>query len=144
MKGDHIEIALHHHRLIGAADRIGGAVEAKEVPPLLKHLGLRGVEVLRLGPIEAAATEADHPALPVADRHHHPLPEAVVVAVAPLTGHHKACRLKQFRLQSLHLLQMAQQAIPALRRIAELEGFQGGLVEPALVAQIGQGCSSLR
>ena len=41
MKGDDIEIAFHHHRLVGPADRVGGPVEAEEVLALLEHLRLR-------------------------------------------------------------------------------------------------------
>ena len=39
MEGDHIEIALHHHRPVIATDRLGSPIQAKEMATLLKDLG---------------------------------------------------------------------------------------------------------
>ena len=154
MQGDDIEVALHDHRPVGAADRIGGAVQTEEVPPLFKHLRFGRIEVFRLAAIQAATAEPDHPALAVVDRHDHPMAEAVVVAgggrlrplrpFAAAAGHHQARGGEQLRLDRLHLLQVAQQPIPAIGGIAELEGLQGGLAQPAAIAQVGERLGSAR
>jgi hypothetical protein len=143
-QGDHVEVALHHHGPVVAADGVGGPIQPEQVLALLEHLRFRGVEVFRLGPVQPPATEADHPALAVTDRHHHPVAEAVVEAAASLPGHHQAGRLQQIGTEALHLLQVLQQAVPAGRGIAELEGLEGGLGEAALPAQVGEGRRPLR
>ena len=139
MQGDHIEITLHHHRLILLANRRGGPIQAKQVFALLKYLRLGGIEVFRLGGAEAAATKADHPALPVVDRHHHPAAKAVIKPLAPLARHHQAGRLQQLRRTTFHLLQVSKQPIPLIRGIAQLEGLQARLPEAAVLEQIGEG-----
>ena len=156
MQGNHIEIALHHHGPVVAADGIGGPIEPEEVLALLEHLRFWGIEVLGLATIEAAAAKADDAALAIADRHHHPVAEAVVEATAvgglaravlvtaalltmALAGHHQARRLEQLRRQPLHLAQVVEQPIPALRGVAQAEALNRDLTEAPAVLEIGQG-----
>ena len=138
MQGDHIEITLHHHRLILLANRRGGPIQAKQMFALLKYLRLGGIEVFRFGGAEAAAAKANHTALPVVDRHHHPTAKAVIKPLAPLARHHQAGRLQQLRSKALHPLQMSEQTIPLIRGIAQLEGLQAGLAEAAVLLQIAK------
>jgi len=42
VEGDHIEVALHHHRLV-ALRMAGAPIQAEEVLALLEHLVFRGV-----------------------------------------------------------------------------------------------------
>ena len=97
MQGDHIEITLHHHRPVVATDRVRGLVEPEQMLAFLKQLRLRGIQIFGFTAVEAAATEADHPALPVVDRHHHPMTKPVVEAIATLAWHHQPRRLQQIR-----------------------------------------------
>ena len=133
MEGNHIEIALHHHSAIVFANRIHGLIEAKEVLPFLKHLRFGGVEVLGLTAIEAAATEADDPPLPIADGHHHAMAKTVVEAIATPAWHHQTGRFQQLRVQPFHLLQMVEQPIPTLRGVPQTEALQRGFAETALL-----------
>ena len=144
MQGDHVEVALHHHGPVVLADGRAGLVEAEQVLTLLKHLRFRGVEVFGFTAIEAAATEANDPALAIGDGHHHPMAKAVVEAITALAGHHQTRGLQQLWGQALHLLQVAQQAIPALGRVAEPEGLERGFAQATAIAQIGQSGSPLR
>ena len=114
MEGDHIEITLHHHGAVMPADGIGCLVQSKQVLAFLEQFRLRRVQILRLTAVQAAAPEPDHPTLAIVDRHHHPMAEAVIEPVATLTGHHEAGSLQQLWCQPLHLLQMAEQAIPLI------------------------------
>ena len=144
MECDHIEIALHHNGAVVLTDRIGSPIQAKKMLALLKHLRFRGIEVFRFRTIQAAATKPDHAALPVADRHHHPMTETVIEAVAALTGHDESSRFQQFGRHPLHLLQMAQQTIPLIGGIAKFKTLEGGLTQPSRLTQIGQRLSADR
>ena len=121
MEGDHIEIALHDHSTVIPADGIGRLVQSEQVLAFFEQLRLRRVQILRFTAVQAATTESDHPTLAIVDRHHHPMAEPVVEPIATLTGHHEAGSLQQLWCQTLHLLQMAEQAIPLIRGIAELK-----------------------
>ena len=70
--------------------------------------------------------------------------EAVVEAIAAAARHHQAGRLQQLGREPLHLLQMAEQPIPALRRIAKAKALERAFAQPPLLAQIGQGAGTLR
>ena len=145
MQGNHIEIALHHHRPVVLADGIGGLVQTEKMLPLLEHFGLGGVEVFRFAAIKAASPETDHPALTVMDRHHDPMAEAVIEPVAPLAGNHQPSSLEKLRRQPLNLLKMLQQTIPLIRRIAELKGLLGGGTQPSGLTEVLEGlCASRR
>ena len=144
VEGDHIEVALHHHRPIGAADRVSRPFQAEQVFAFLEQLGFGGIEVFGLPPIQGAAAETDHPALAVADRHHHPMAETVVETSAPLAGHHQAGGLQQLRGHALHLAQVFQQAVPSVRGVAQLEVLQAGGGQLPLPLQVSQGLLALR
>jgi hypothetical protein len=143
MEGDGVEIALHHHRKIGPADGIGGAIQGEEVVPLGKHLGFRGVQVFRLGPVQGAPAEADHPPLPVADGHHHPMAKAVVKPPTPFAGHHQTGRLQHLGAEALHCGEVGEQTVPTFGGVAQLEIGEGGFAEAPCVLQIAQGFSPL-
>ena len=68
--------------------------------------------------------------------------KSVVETVSPFSGHNKTCCLKNLRGESLHLLQMFEQAIPLIRGVAQFECLKGGWTEAALFREVCQGCMS--
>ena len=64
--------------------------------------------------------------------------EAVIKPISPFAGNHQPRCLKQFRSQSLHLLQMLEQAIPLIRRITQLELIEGGFAQAAGLPQVAK------
>ena len=64
--------------------------------------------------------------------------EAVIKTVPPFAGNHQSCCLQQFWSQSLHLLQMLEQAIPLIGRVTQLELIEGGFAQAAGLTQIAK------
>ena len=137
VKRDHIEVALDDHGPVVLADRVGGLVEAEQMLALFEQLRFRGVEIFGFAAVEAAATEADHPSLTVVNRHHHPMTEAVVEAVAPLAGNHKTGGFQKLGGKTLHLLQVLEQTVPLVRGVTQLKGLLGGQAQAAGLTEIG-------
>ena len=144
MQSNHIEIALHHQGAVRTADGISGFIEAVEVFTLVKHLRFRRVEVFGLAAIKAAAAEANDSALTVVNRHHQPMAETVVKAIAPFAGHHQASRFHQAGINALHLLEMAQQPIPRFWGIAQFKGFDRAGAQPPLLGEVVECCGPFR
>ena len=144
MQGDHIEIALHHHRPVVLADGTGGPIQAKQVLALLEHLGFRGIEVFGFAAIKAAPTKPNHPSLAVLNGHHHPMAKTVVEAIPPFAGYHQPGGLEQLGPQPFHLLEMLDQAIPLLGGVPQFKTVEGGLAQPALSGEIGKGALAFR
>ena len=144
MESDDVEVTLHHHGTVFAADLLGRPLEAEQVLALLEQLGLGRVEVLGFAAIEAAAAKTDHPPLAVLDRHHQPAPEAVVEAIPALARHHQPGRLQPGGLEALHLLEVLEQPIPLIGGIAQFKRLdRGGLQAPAFL-EVSPGWGSLR
>ena len=136
VKGDDIEIPFDNHGAVILSDGIGRLIKAKEVFSLLKHLRFWRVEVFRLAAIEAATTKTDHAPLAVVNRHDDAVTKTVVEPIAPLTGNHQSSRFEQVRRQSLHLLQMVQQAIPLIRGITQLKRVLDGRTQSTLFGEV--------
>ena len=126
MQGDHIEIALHHHSAVLLANGVGGLVETEQMLAFLEQLRLWRIQILGLTAIQTPATETDHTALSVVNRNHHPMAETVVETVSTLARYDQTSRLQELRGEPFHLLQMLQQAVPLIRRIAKAERLLGG------------------
>ncbi len=97
----------------------------------MEEVGLGGVDVLRpLVGAHRAAAEAEGAAAAVADREHDPRAEAVVLAAAPPTLH----QTDPAQLLDLEAGPLApqQHLVPGARRVADPEGAQHLLAEPAL------------
>ena len=144
MQGNYIEISLHHHGTVGPTNRISGLIEAKQIFSLFKHLRFRGIQIFGFAAIQAATTKTNDPPLAIVDRHHQAMAETVIEPLAPLPGHHQSRRLQLLNRQLLHLLQIVDQAIPALRGIAQLKALNAALIKTALLLEVGQGSGPLQ
>ena len=84
VQGEHVGVALDHHRPAGLGDRRLGRSMPVEHPALVEEVGLRRVDVLgALVGAHRPPAEAERAAAAVADREHDPRAEAVVLASAP-------------------------------------------------------------
>ena len=144
VKGDDIEIPFNNHGAVILSDGIGCLIKAKEVFSLLKHLCFWGVEILRLAAIEAATAKTDHTPLTVVNRHDDAMTKTVVEPITSLTRNHQSSRFEQFRSQSLHLLQMLQQAIPLIRGITQFKCVLDGRTESTLFREVVEGLLTSR
>ena len=72
------------------------------------------------------------------------MPETVIKAIAPLARDHQSCSFQQRWGETLRLLQMADQSIPALRCIAQFKRFDRAVTEPSLLAQVLQSSLAFR
>ena len=70
------------------------------------------------------------------------MPEAVIETIAALPRHHQTCGFEMLRIQSLHLLEVLQQAIPLIRRITQFKLLKGGVTKSTLVLQVTQRIST--
>ena len=91
MQGDDIEIALHHHRSIVLADRIGCLIKTEQMLAFFKDLRFRRIQVLGIAAIKASTAETNDPSLPVANRNDDPATEAVIKPVATFSWDNQAC-----------------------------------------------------
>ena len=84
-----VGVALDDDRPLGAAHRLASGVEAVEHRALREERRFRGVDVFRNVGVRARqhpAAEGHAPRERVVDREHHPVPKAIVVAAARLSG----------------------------------------------------------
>ena len=131
----HVGVALDHDRPAALGDRLFGQVDPVEHLALVEEVGLGRVDVLgALVGAHRPAAEAERAAAAVADREHDPLAEAVVLAAAspPL---HQADRAQLLDLEAGPLA-AHQHLVPGARRVADAEGAQHLLAQPAL-GQVG-------
>ena len=132
-----IGVALDDDRPPGAGHPVARTVEAVEERALREHRRLGGVDVLR--PFgrsgEDAATEGDAAPLRIADRKHHPVAEAVVVAAALLPLDGEASTGEQIGRESRRR-RLPEEPVPGRRGVAELESLDR-LKGQAAVAEVG-------
>ena len=126
MQGDGVHVALHQNevRKFGLLRQIQG----KEVLPLVKNQGFRGVEVLGsvVVLLHDAAAEADDVAPDVNDGEHQPVPEAVK-KVAVLLGHGDQARSPEFLVGVALAAQEVHEAGPGVGGVADAEIDDGAL-----------------
>src|SRR4029079_12569476 len=140
MRGDRVEVALDDHRGPFAPDRGPRDVERIERRALVEERRVRRGDVLGLlvGAHRPAAESDDLPAR-VLDRHDEPAAEPVVhTAVA---GTQQAGG-DPFGLGEALLLEVDEQPVPQLRRVAETE-LLDRLWAPASPRQVGRGALAL-
>ena len=76
---DDVDIALDRDHPALVAGRLAGAMVVKEQRALVEELGLRRIQVFRLGArVERPAAERDDPAAAIVNREHHAVLETVV------------------------------------------------------------------
>src|SRR5947209_3724856 len=75
---DHVHVPLDYDRDARLADGAGSEVEAEERAALVEDLGLRGIQVLRLFAVKAAATHCNVFAALVGDGDDDAAAEAIV------------------------------------------------------------------
>ncbi len=132
---DGVEVALDERDLARAADRVAGGVEPVERAALHVERRLAGVDVLAIVlALDHAAAERDHPAVRIADRHHQPPAEDVVVPLAPVV---ELLAEEPGALRRLERHLARGEAIaelgPAERRVAEAGLLRDLVGDPALL-----------
>ena len=88
---DDVDIAFDDDDLAALVRGLAGAMVVEKQRALVEELGLRRIEVFRLGArLHRPAAEGDDPAGAVVDREHHPVAEAVVGHGDPLAVNKQA------------------------------------------------------
>ena len=80
MQSNDVHVAFNDEQPRQGSRRLARFVQAVQLAALVEQLGLRRVQVLGLALVEHAPAEADRAAARIADREHHAIAEAVVVA----------------------------------------------------------------
>ena len=119
-QGDHVHITLNHDDFVEVAVVLARFEQAVEFLALVKHRGLRRVQVLGLVVPEYTAAEGDDAATAVADREHHAVAEAVI-ALAGLGVFHQQAGIDHGLLLEGVAAQVFIQIVPARRSEAETE-----------------------
>src|SRR5262249_45214409 len=86
MQADRVHVALDHHESLETAARTARLVQAVELASLVEERRLGRVEVLRLAGVDDTSTKGDDAAARIANRKHHAVAEAVVVALTLPAG----------------------------------------------------------
>ena len=125
-----VHVALDHHQSLQAACRLPRLEQAVKLAALVEQLRLGRVQVLRLALVEHAAAEADGPSARVADREHHAVAEAVVVAgfragpgVVAVALDDQACAQQDLALVVGGAV-AAEQGVPPGGRVADAEALR--------------------
>ena len=142
LQGDEVQVALHHQGHPGLAQGLGGLGQAVEGAALVIKLGLGRIEVLRLPLADDAATEGQHPGLAVEDGKDDTIAETVVEATAA-AGRQQARFLRCLQGKA-PILQVAAQAVPFIRGVAQMEGLNDLRGEPPFGQVVSSGLGRRR
>ena len=121
VEGDHIGVALHHHRPPGAADLGPGQVQAVQQVAFLVKGGFGGVQIFGVLVPQCPAPETDQGPGHVADGKDQPTPDVVVEPAVPVAS--GQTRLQDHPLRKPPLVQTAGQDVPARRGEPQLKSL---------------------
>jgi len=128
MERDDVHVTFYDHETADFAH--GQCLEqAVQLAALVKHLGLRRIQIFRLPLVDDTAAETDDPAATIVNREHDAIAKAVVEATA-VTLDHEACALEAFVADAVGGQRFVQIA-PTLRREADPEPFGDFAGDPA-------------
>ena len=127
--GQHVHVAFHHQKLLALANLVAVLEQAVEQRGLVEPRRLGRVQVFRLARAHQPAAEAHHLPAPVANREHHPAPEAV--GIAALAAKHQPHGL-QLRQRAAVAAEDALHETIARRREAQPPVADDARIQPAL------------
>src|SRR5262245_1337216 len=136
MQADRVHVALDHHEFLESAPRTARLVQAVELASLVEERRLGRVQVLRLAGVDDASTEGDDAAARIANRKHHAVAEAVVVALTLPAGAALAFDDETGIAETLALgiaaAETTQHLVPGVGGVADREALAGSGREAAL------------
>src|SRR5690606_17656758 len=124
MQAHDIHVAFNDQQPIQGSRALPGLVEAVKLPALVKELGFRRVQVLRLAFVEHASPKAERAAARITDGEHHTVAKPVVVSggdvgfALPLD---EQAGLQEARALRFTCPELPQQGVPGVGRIAQRE-----------------------